>query len=150
MQAIRIIEIPDCKMVSSGIGMFGWDKFNRFEKWRKTQPVTVYPRDFLFWDGIYRISGGFHWLYMYEEGMDTGDFDVVDFKGGLYAVATDIDQKTKMKPMIKAVNKFLKANGLTRDDSRPELGNIITSTRAQAVLGYAQMDYYAPVKPHMS
>lgn len=31
MQAIRIVEIPDCKMVSSGIGMFGDDNFSAFD-----------------------------------------------------------------------------------------------------------------------
>ena len=27
MQSIRVYEMPDCKMVSSGIGMFGEEKF---------------------------------------------------------------------------------------------------------------------------
>jgi hypothetical protein len=30
METVRIIEIPDCKMVSSGIGMFGEEKFDSF------------------------------------------------------------------------------------------------------------------------
>ena len=35
MQNIRVYEMPDCKMVSSGIGMFGEEKFlseNGFER----------------------------------------------------------------------------------------------------------------------
>ena len=33
MQSIKIYEMPDCKMVSSGTGMFGEGKFGRFEEW---------------------------------------------------------------------------------------------------------------------
>jgi AraC family transcriptional regulator len=33
MELVRIYEIPDCKMVSSGIGMFGEEKFERFNNW---------------------------------------------------------------------------------------------------------------------
>ena len=43
MQPIRIIEIPDCKMVSSGIGMFGQEKFDRFDKWFSSLPETMHP-----------------------------------------------------------------------------------------------------------
>jgi len=140
MQAIRIIEITDCKMVSSGIGTFGEEKFDRFDKWFSSLPETMHPRDFL-----YQHGSGYHWMYMYDESMDVPEeFDVIDFKGGLYAVATDIDRHTKMRPMQKAVDKFLKANGLVRDNNRPWLGNIISHRLAQRVMGYAQMDYYMP------
>jgi len=129
-------------MVSSGEGRFGDGNFDRFEKWFAGLPRTIHPRDYLT-DGK---SGGYCWLYMYEDGMDTAGFEVADFRGGLYAVATDIDQKTNVKAMDRAVNKFLKANGFVRDNSRKQLGNIITPPEAQKVMGYNHMDYYTPVK----
>ena len=148
MQNIRIIEIPDCKMVSSGIGMFGQEKFDSFAKWFSAQPNKIFSRDFLFWDGgEYGGSGGFHWLYLYEEGMEVPqDYSIIDFKGGLYAVATDIDQQTDMEALDALRDEFLSANGLAVDESRPRMGNIITSPNAQKILGYSQMDYYTPVK----
>ena len=148
MQAVRIIEIPDCKMVSSGIGMFGEEKFDRFGAWFSTLPQTVYPGDFLFFDGDEKTgTGGLHWLYLYDGHMNVPpEFAVINFKGGLYAVATDIDQQTDMDAMKSAVDLFLLKNGLKRDDSRKELGNIITSEKAKAVLGYCQMDYYTPIE----
>ena len=83
--------MPYCKMVSSGSGMFGEQKFERFSNWISSQKQSLFPRDFLFWDG-----SGFHWLYLYEEGMDVPkEFEVIDFQDGLYAVATDIDQKNE-------------------------------------------------------
>ena len=134
--------MPDCKMVSSGIGTFGEEGFDRFSEWFSSQKRGLFPKDFLFWEGT-----GFHWLYLYEEGMDVPeDFEVIDFPGGLYAVATDIDQKTDTGRMNEEIDAFLQENGLERDGTRAELGNIITSPAAQKILGYEQMDYYTPVK----
>ncbi len=149
MQAIRIVEIPDCKMVSSGIGMFGQEKFDGFHQWFCAQPRAIHPKDYLFWDGDeYMVSGGFHWLYLYDENIGAPKgYDVIDFKGGLYAVATDIDQKTDVAVLNAQVDTFLAENGFTRDPSRPDLGNIITPPRAKEILGYEQMDYYTAIKP---
>ena len=142
MQSVRIYEMPGCKMVSSGIGMFGEEKFERFNEWFSKQKRGLFPKDFLFWEGT-----GFHWLYMYEDGMEVPEeFDIIDFQGGLYAVATDIDQKTDTELMRKEVDEFLDINGFERDETRSELGNIITSPMVQEIMGYEQMDYYTPIR----
>lgn len=74
------------------------------------------------------------------------DFEVVDFEGGLYAVVTGIDGESDVEAMM-TVKEFLLSNGnLQEDPSRPALGNVISSPMAQEALGYAQMDYYVPVK----
>jgi AraC family transcriptional regulator len=149
MHAVRIIEIPDCKMVSSGIGMFGEEKFGKFHSWFSALPhSSIYPRNFLFWDGEPGVSGGFHWLYLYDESLAVPDgFEIIDFKGGLYAVATDIDGQTDLAAMDAAKDVFLKENGFERDAARPALGNVTTGLQAQKIMGYSQMDYYTPVKP---
>lgn len=142
MQSIRICKIPDCRMVSSIEGMFGDPAFDAFMNWMDKQPRGMYPKDYLTWDQV-----GFRWLYLYEEGMEVPEpLSVIDFKGGLYAVATDIDQQTDKKNMDAEVEAFLEKNGLSRDPDRLELGNIITPPEAQEILGYEQMDYYYPVK----
>lgn len=83
--------MPACKMVSSGIGMFGEEQFNKFEEWLSSQKRSMFPKDFLYWK-----DGGFNWLYMFEDDMIVpSEFEIVDFQGGLYAVATDIDQKNR-------------------------------------------------------
>jgi AraC family transcriptional regulator len=147
METVRIYEIYDCKMVSSGIGMFGEEKFERFGKWFSSLPKTTFPKNFLFWDGEHGKSGGFHWLYQYEQGMDVSDeFKIIDFKGGLYAVLTDIDGKTDMDALNTQRNTFLETHGFEIDKTRPELGNIITPPSAEKILGYNQMDYYTPIK----
>jgi len=142
MQSVRIYEMPDCKMVSSGVGMFGEEKFEAFDKWFSSFKRELFPKDFLFSE-----NNGFHWLYMYKEGMTVpAEFDIIDFKGGLYAVATGKDQQTDRELMNAEIDKFLNENGFERDTSRPELGNIITSPQAQKIMGFEQMDYYTPIK----
>ena len=142
MQSVRIYEMPACKMVSSGTGMFGEEKFNLFDEWLSSQKRGLFPKDFLFWAG-----DGFVWWYMYEDGMNVpNEFEIIDFQGGLYAVATDIDQKTDKEFMNAEINKFLGENGFERDTSRSELGNIITSPLVKNITGYEQMDYYFPIK----
>ena len=142
MQSVRILEIPACRMVSSGIGMFGEEKFDAFGEWISSQKRTIFPKDFLFWQ-----ETGFNWIYMYEEGMNVPpEFSVIDFTGGLYAVATDIDQQTDSEKMKAEVDEFLTQNALVRDDSRNELGNIITTPAVRDIIGFEQIDYYFPVK----
>ena len=46
MQSIRVYEMPDGKMVSSGIGMFGEEKFEAFDKWMSSQKRGLFPKDF--------------------------------------------------------------------------------------------------------
>ena len=142
MQSRRIYEMPACKMVSSGVGMFGEGNFNLFEEWFSSQKRSLFPKDFLYWAGE-----GFVWLYMFEDGMVVPpELEIIDFQGGLYAVATDIDQKTDKELMNAEIDKFLRENRFARDASRPELGNIITSPLAKKIMGYEQMDYYIPIK----
>ena len=82
-----------------------------------------------------------------EEGMSVPlEFDIIDFKGGLYAVATDIDQQTDMEKMNAELNKFLSDNGFEHDGLRPQMGNVITSPLASKIMRYEQMDYYFPVR----
>lgn len=75
--------------------------------------------------------------------------DIVDFKGGLYAVTTDIDQQTDIDAMDRELHEFLIKNGFEKDEGRPRMGNIITPDSAYEVLRYQQMDYYMPVKEKM-
>ena len=147
MQNVRICEIPDCRMVSSGVGMFGDGVLEKFDAWMAELPRPIYPKDFLCWDSSDKENPGFRWLHLYEPGMNVPEeFAVIDFCGGLYAVTTDVDQQTDMDAMYAELDDFLKKNGFERDESRPALGSIITGPRAREILGYEQMDYWTPVK----
>lgn len=148
MQPIRIYDMPPCRMVASPVGMFGEPALDAFNAWMEMQPRSLFPRDFLTWDDSDPAHPGFRWYYQYETGMALPEgAEVVDFPGGMYAVATGIDQQTDKKAMDAAVVKFLIENGLMIDPDRRELGNIITSPAVKEVIGYEQVDYYYPVCP---
>lgn len=148
MQPIRIYDMPPCQMIASPVGMFGEPALENFCAWLDDQPRRMFPRDFLTWDDSDPAHPGFRWYFLYEAGLTFPDgAEVVDFPGGMYAVATGIDQRTDKEGMNAAVAEFLRENGLMLDAARRELGNIITSPAVKDVLGYEQMDYYYPVCP---
>ena len=141
MENIRLIDFPACRMVTSGTGFFGDKNFTQFEKLLAAEAVKYpYPLDFLTGN-----AHGMEWLYLYREGMDTFGMEVIDFRGGLYAVVCGIDAQSNAEEMA-ATAVFMEKHGLVRDDSRPDMGHIIGNTETQAVLGYEQMDYWTPVK----
>ncbi|MGI6191944.1 MAG: GyrI-like domain-containing protein [Christensenellales bacterium] len=144
METVRILEFPKCKMVSSQCAMFGEGPLEAFDGWFSILERELFPKDFLWFD---EKRGGFVWYYLYREGMDVPDgFEVVDFPGGLYAVATGIDGE-KNDGAMEAIRQFLREKGCFEEDSsRPSMGHVITSPDAGAAMGYAQMDYYVPVK----
>jgi AraC family transcriptional regulator len=144
MEDVRIYEIPQCKMVASQCGMFGDGKLERFNEWFSSLPRQMFPKDFLWYDNE---QEGFVWYYMYSDGMNVSDdFKIVDFPGGLYAVATEIDNLDSSE-VISAIKKFVKEKGCFEEDSSREyLGNIPTPPSASKAMGYEQMDYYVPIK----
>ncbi len=144
MQAVRIVEIPDCRMVSSGVGMFGDENFTAFEAWFSSFPRPKDARDF-----AVKVDAGIEWLYMYEEGMCVPErFEIVDFKGGLYAVSTDIDRQTGYTAAILAQqSSFLAEIGFEPDPARRCMDNVITPPEAAQIMGFSQMDFYTPIRP---
>lgn len=144
MENVRIYEIPQCKMVSSECGMFGEGKLERFNEWFSSFPRTIFPNDFLWFDNE---QGGLIWYYIYIDGMNiSDDFNIIDFPGGLYAVASEIDGQDSAE-VISVIKHFIKEKGCFEEDtSREYMGNIPTPTSAFNAMGYNQMDYYVPIK----
>lgn len=143
-EVVRIIEIPNCKMVASKPGAFGDGNLETFDTWFSSFPEPTFPKDFLTYD---HQKQGFVWLYLYDEKMIVPDlFEIIDFIGGLYIVASGIDGESDEIPK-KAINDYLeKSEEFEYDDQRLQLGNVTTPKSAQEVLGYALMDYYVPIK----
>jgi len=147
MQNVRIVEIPEQKMVSSQPGMFGDGRLETFMLWMDRQKKGIWPKDFL--TDVPGTGGAqLRWLHLFEEGMDVPEeLVMLEFGGGLYAVATDKDRGTDYAALVEEVKAFLAGNGLEMDEGRPQLGNVITPPAAHRAMGYCQMDYYFPVRP---
>lgn len=146
-QAVRIIRFPDCKMVSSGLGNFGDPNFRLFEEWFDQQ--TVYPGLYSY-DFVSDCGGlGMQWMYIYDERMEVPNtLKIIDFKGGYYAVVTAIDcDASSYECAMASRDAYLRANGLELDDSRWQLGHILTGyPLVKEIFGAGQMDYWMPIK----
>ena len=72
--------------------------------------------------------------------------EIVDFKGGYYAVITGVDG-TDCAAAYKIRDEYLKTHKLVVDESRPGFGHILSGYELiKETLGAGQMDYWFPVK----
>ncbi|MCL2665829.1 MAG: GyrI-like domain-containing protein [Defluviitaleaceae bacterium] len=153
---VRIIELPACNMVTSGAindpGAFAPDGiFARFLEWFQTvdkqRTDLFYPRNFM-WSPP---DGGFEWGYAVPEvPEDTGGFDVIDFPGGLYAVAISVDADGADHDRVyNGILEWVNNSGcfvLDETDERRSLGNITSPPGIKKIIGYDQMDLYFPIR----
>jgi hypothetical protein len=144
-EKVRIYFMPDCKMVSSGDGNFGDETFDHFDRWMSKQTVfPIFSYDFLRQGDK---PGTFNWNYVYDPRMQVPDeFEIVDFKGGYYAVITGIDGK-RADAAMQIRDEYLKKHRLVIDDTRPAFGHVLSGYELiKQTLGAGQMDYWFPVR----
>ena len=153
---VRIVELPSCKMVTSGPAksedaFAPGGKMERFDKWAteydKQRTDRFYPRDFM-WSPV---SGGFEWGSAVDEVPDDiGGFDVIDFPGGLYAVAISVDADGADHDRVyNEILKWVNNSGcfvLDENGTRRSMGNITSPHLIKEVMGYQQMDLYFPIR----
>lgn len=153
MENIRLIELPKCKMVSSGCdvncdfsetGILG-----KFDKWwsayDKNRKDKFFPRDFIWYDFK---NEGLVWYYAIEEDISDCEYEIMDFNGGLYAVATSIDGDDEDgASVIKSISEWIEKNEkIEVDNSRPIMVHVITPQCAIKALNYHQADNFVPIK----
>ena len=150
---VRIVELPSCKMVWSGVCPGSATtttndllrKFNEYwptlDKFRKDR---FYARDFMWYDGA---AGGMAWgLAVAVVPSETGGFDVIDFPGGLYAVANYADDDAE--GTYSNIKKWVEESGcFIPDESRNQLWHSFgcCSAPVSAIMGFSQYDFYFPI-----
>ncbi len=153
---VRVVELPPCRMVSSGIEtgeMFAPDSLlTRFNRWfsgaDKKRRDRFFPRDFMWFDEKTR---GTVWWYALSEDMEApDDFELVDFEGGLYAAAVsrdgDMDDGLRVYNGIKT---WIDHGGYFSLDERPghyHMCHIIGTPEIGQAMGYSQLEIYVPIK----
>ncbi len=147
MEGIRIVNLPPARMASSG------DKsLEEFDAWwsrvDQKRKDRFFPRDFMTFDPQ---SQSLIWFYALPDGVtDTGGFDVVDFPGGLYAVAISKDKDdADGNRVVAGIREWVKSSGVFALDERPghyELFHVITPDEAYEAMGYRQLDIFVPIK----
>lgn len=158
MEGIRIIELPKCKMISSGYADDGNPftedgKLMTFSKWwsalDEKRTDKFFSRDFMWFD---REKERLVWYYALTDGVtDTGGYDVVNFEGGLYAahISKDSDESDGER-VYAGIKEWVAQSGCFELDERPgyyDVFHVTTPKKAAEVMVYNQLDLYVPIKP---
>lgn len=91
------------------------------------------------------------WLYALPDGaLHSGEFDVVDFVGGVYAAAVAIDGDTEDEQRVYGdIKNWIATSDVYELDERPgyyDLSHVITSEEAFDAMGYRQLEVFVPIK----
>ncbi len=152
MEEIRVIEIPPLKVVSSG-NISAMEDFEAFDQWWSSIEAKHYitPRDFMW----YNVKKGYlEWFFALPEGhKDTGGYEIVDFPGGLYAVAASKDAEEEAIEETKAsIRSWVEASGcfgLSTSESDPAERYVMTHVTTPKIfkekMGYHLSDIFMPI-----
>lgn len=149
-----IVRIPGFRAVASGfVGMGEMFMDGGFlSQVKPTQlpqnKVMLGCADFMLFNGE-----NHNWLWAVQDSVTASDvapYEIVDFPGGLYAMATTIDDDMESwDAVMDRVNPWLEASGFERDDSRGHLQMthmIYCDEEVKEGLGYEQLQVYLPIK----
>ena len=161
--AVRIIELPACKMVWSGVCADGSntgesEQLRRFNAWGSKQDKLrqdrFYARDFMWWD--FETNGPAWGFAVTEIPKDTGGYAVIDFPGGLYAAVNYVSDMTEDAASTKnavsayeSIKKWVKKSGcfaMDESEGRRIMWQFINPQAAATAMGYSQQDMYVPIR----
>ena len=157
IDGIRIVELPKCKMVSSGFADEGdpfvdGGRLDTFGKWwtelDKQRPDKFFPRDFMWFD---RETERLVWWYAMPNGLtDTGGYETVDYEGGLYAARVSIDgDDADGEAVYAGIQEWVRqSTGFELDEREGhyDMFHVITPPSAKEALGHNQLEIYVPIK----
>lgn len=159
MQNVRIIEIPTLRAVYSG-PLTDEEKFERFNRWfseyHASLSCELYPRDFMWYNE--RI-GAQEWFYVLPHGAEKGGipgYEIVNFPGGLFAVAScldaDIDQAVDWMQTYQALfrwatesDRFMPYENAPGKPERYPMFHIVSPGRLIPT-GISMEDLYFPIE----
>lgn len=157
MNSIRIVELPNCKAVTSGYAVNeapfqqGGKLLNFMDWWTqydKQRTDRWFPRDFTMYG---REQDALIWFYAVADDANiTCEYDVVDFEGGLYAAGVAIDGDDKdgqtvygnIKAWVQSSDHF----ELDERQGHYDLAHVITPQHVIDAMGYGQLEIYVPIK----
>jgi DNA-binding transcriptional MerR regulator len=147
---IRVIELPACRMVTSGVKQ--GNNHKRFDKmWGKLdakRKERFFPRDFMWWD---KENNGPVWWYAVEDWVtdaDTNGFKFVDFEGGMYATAIvpDFDYNEALRAYNGIKDWITKHQSFALDErSGHKTMWHVVAPDITSFLGYRQVEYFFPI-----
>lgn len=151
MENIRIIKIPQLKVVSSG-AITNMEEFEAFDKWWSSIDMSQYitPRDFMWYNEKEKYM---EWVIAIPNNCnDFGKYQLVDFPGGLYAVATSKDTEEDCNNAEEQIRKWVNESGYfelsTKENDttiRYTMVHVFTPKIFKEKMGYHLSDNFVPI-----
>lgn len=151
MENIRIVKIPELKVVSSG-PITNMAEFEAFDNWWSSIDVKHYitPRDFMWYNEKEKYM---EWLFAIPDNYkDFGNYHLVNFPGGLYAVATSKDAEENCNIAKEEIRKWVSESGcfeLSTEENettiRYTMNHVITPQVFKEKMGYHLSDNFVPI-----
>lgn len=153
---VRIIQVRPFRVFSSG-----WDTidnvFGSFWKWQQEHMHFIQDTMFGFphFIGMKDVGSESYafWFWGVKDWVteaDTEPYELINFEGGLYAVAVSVDADDDiMNRVYYGIQKWLETSEFEFDESpkRCTLYHMVTPTEEiRGALGYDQLDIYVPIK----
>ncbi len=147
---IMIVRIPKFRAVTSGAIPFE-EIFGEFQDWQEAHNNLFQPVIFDAPDFLCEFNGSLQWLWRIRDEItqeDTAPYDIVEFSGGLYALAVSIDGDDESgSKVMRKIEKRIEKTNFVIDESRTTAVHIIYGDdEIRKGLGYDQMNFYAPIK----
>lgn len=148
---IMIIRIPKFRAVTSGLLSFEELFRGEFEPWQEDHNHLFKPVVFDCPDFLCGKNGLAEWIWAIKDEVserDTYPYEIIEFPGGLYAVAVSVDGDSESHEKVRRkVDKWLESTNFIIDNDRTFMGNMIyVDEEIREGLGYHQMNLYAPIK----
>lgn len=143
MPDIRIVKLPRVRMARSGN-----TDLEAFDNWWSSIAVeqSLFPSDFMWFNPK---SSCFEWLFMLPEHVtETNGYEVFEFQGGLYAVATARDEGEEIERVSRLIHKWVAESedyelfdSHNHSEERYDMGHVITPKE----VSQRQMDLFVPI-----
>ncbi|MDE7211068.1 MAG: MerR family transcriptional regulator [Lachnospiraceae bacterium] len=148
---IMIVRIPKFRAVTSGLVTFDELFGGGFEPWQEAHNHFFKPVLFDAPDFLCGKDGMAEWLWAVKDEItsaDTTPYEVVEFPGGLYAVAVSVDGDGESQDKVRGkIEKWLGGTNFVVDNDRALMGHMIyVDDEIKEGLGYHQMNLYTPIK----
>lgn len=151
---IMIVRIPKFRAVTSGLISFEELFGGEFEPWQEAHNHLFKPVIFDAADFLCEKGGKVEWIWALRDDVtkaDVSPYDIIEYPGGLYAVAVSVDGDGESNNQVrKKTERWLERTNFVIDNERGLMGHMIyVDDEIKEGLGYHQMNLYTPIKlPH--
>lgn len=148
---IMIVRIPKFRAVTSGLLTFEELFFGDFGSWQEAHGHLFKPIIFDSPDFLSGKDGMVTWMWALKDEVtedDTHPYEIIEYSGGLYAVAVSVDGDGESYNRVRSkTEKWLESTNFIIDNDRELMGHMIyVDDEIKEGLGYHQMNLYAPIK----